>query len=239
MIRAREGSGVLELRRYALRPGARDTLIELFDREFVETQEAVGMRILGTFSDLDDPDSFVWLRGFRDLATRAPALTAFYTGAAWAANSDAANATMVSVDNVLLLRPADGTSRLPLDPARRPPVGAPPRPGLLTATICPLDPERAAAFPGLFAGEIEPTLRQAGAEVRARFVTEHAKNDFPALPVREDVEVFVWLSQFADEDAHGAHAADVDLRSLFTGKLAGDLEIVRLRPTPRSLLPER
>ena len=32
--------GVVELRRYDLRPGARETLIELFEREFVETQEA-------------------------------------------------------------------------------------------------------------------------------------------------------------------------------------------------------
>ena len=42
------------------------------------------MRILGTFRDLDDPDQFVWLRGFADLASRAPALEAFYTGSIWA-----------------------------------------------------------------------------------------------------------------------------------------------------------
>jgi hypothetical protein len=32
-------------------------LIELFDREFVETQEELGMDLLGRFRDLDDPDS--------------------------------------------------------------------------------------------------------------------------------------------------------------------------------------
>ncbi|HEX9414313.1 MAG TPA: NIPSNAP family protein [Ktedonobacterales bacterium] len=61
---------ICELRRYALKPGARATLIELFDREFVETQEAEGMRIFGQFRDLDAPDSFVWLRGFSDMVTR-------------------------------------------------------------------------------------------------------------------------------------------------------------------------
>jgi hypothetical protein len=30
-------SGIVELRRYALRPGERETLIELSDREFVES----------------------------------------------------------------------------------------------------------------------------------------------------------------------------------------------------------
>jgi hypothetical protein len=83
LVRARRAVNVVELRRYTLKPGARETLVELFDREFVESQEALGMRILGTFRDLDDPDQFVWLRGFDDMASRAPALTAYYTGPVW------------------------------------------------------------------------------------------------------------------------------------------------------------
>jgi hypothetical protein len=70
----------VELRRYTLHPGTRDTLIELFDREFIETQEAVGMTPIGQFRDIDDPNQFVWLRGFRDLATRARGLAEFYGG---------------------------------------------------------------------------------------------------------------------------------------------------------------
>ena len=38
---------IVELRQYTLHPGQRDVLIELFDRELVESQEAVGMAILG------------------------------------------------------------------------------------------------------------------------------------------------------------------------------------------------
>jgi hypothetical protein len=37
---------VVELRQYTLRPGQRDVLIALFDREFVESQEAEGMAAL-------------------------------------------------------------------------------------------------------------------------------------------------------------------------------------------------
>ncbi|TIT92200.1 MAG: NIPSNAP family protein, partial [Mesorhizobium sp.] len=33
-------SPVVELRQYTLKPGRRETLIALFDREFIETQEA-------------------------------------------------------------------------------------------------------------------------------------------------------------------------------------------------------
>ena len=36
---------VVELRQYTLHPGQRDVLIDLFDREFVESQEALGMKI--------------------------------------------------------------------------------------------------------------------------------------------------------------------------------------------------
>lgn len=59
---------IIELRQYTLHPGRRDELIELFDREFVETQEDAGIVVLGQFRDLDAPDRFVWLRGFRDMA---------------------------------------------------------------------------------------------------------------------------------------------------------------------------
>src|SRR5262245_51144560 len=87
-----DDSGVIELRDYTLHPGRRDELIALFEREFIESQEALGMRVLGTFRDLDRPDHFVWLRGFRDLAARAPALSEFYGGPVWRAQRQAANA---------------------------------------------------------------------------------------------------------------------------------------------------
>ncbi|PYK42992.1 MAG: hypothetical protein DME46_08650, partial [Verrucomicrobia bacterium] len=64
---------VVELRQYTLHPGKRDVLIDLFDREFVETQEAVGMKVIGQFRELGHPNHFVWLRGFRDMTSRAKA----------------------------------------------------------------------------------------------------------------------------------------------------------------------
>jgi quinol monooxygenase YgiN len=234
------GSGVLELRRYALHPGAREALIELFEREFVETQEAVGIRVLGTFRDADDPDSFVWLRGFADMPARGEALQAFYGGSVWAAHKDAANATMIDSDNVLLLRPLDQASRLDLDASRRPaPNGPSAAAGAASVTICPLEPAETKAFCDLFQRKIEPALRQAGGNVRARFATEHSENNYPALPVREGEEFFVWLSLFPSEGTRDEHAARVDLDALLAGRLVGNPETHRLTPTSRSLLPER
>jgi hypothetical protein len=144
-----------------LHPGARQTLIELFEREFVETQEAVGNRVLGTFCDDDDPHCFVWLRGFVDMQSRLDALRAFYEGPVWARHKDAANATMIDSDNVLLLRPLGRASRLALDSPRRPPRRAfRVSTGAAAVTICPLRPATEAAFRSHFESEIEPALRK-------------------------------------------------------------------------------
>src|SRR5438445_7768972 len=80
---------LVELRQYRTRPDKRDTLIELFEREFVETQEAVGLKIVGTFREPSQPDRFVWLRGFADMDARGKGLNAFYFGPVWQAHRGA------------------------------------------------------------------------------------------------------------------------------------------------------
>ena len=50
---------IVELRQYTLYSGHRNVLIELFNREFVESQEALGMKIIGQFRELDNPNRFV------------------------------------------------------------------------------------------------------------------------------------------------------------------------------------
>jgi hypothetical protein len=191
--------------------------------------------VIGQFRDLDDPDAFVWLRGFEDMTARAAALEAFYGGPVWREHSDAANATMVDSDDVLLLRPAKPA--LALDPRRRPPPGATAaRPGLIAATICTLRRPAAATFPAFFERELEPRLRRAGADVVAAYSTEHSPNNFPALPVREGEEVFVWLSRFADRSSHAEHVARLDLIEALTDHVEQAPATWRLTATSRSLL---
>jgi quinol monooxygenase YgiN len=231
------GHTVVELRRYTLHAGACETLIELFDRELVETQEAAGIRVIGQFRDLDDPDAFVWLRGFKDMPARATALQAFYGGPVWREHRDAANATMIDSDDVLLLRPAKPKSALALDRLRRPPRSARTAPpGMIAATICSLSRAQATTFPKFFERELEPSLRRAGADIVAAYSTEHSPNNFPALPIREGEEVFVWLSRFADESAHAEHAARLDVTETLTGHVEEAPKTWRLAPTSRSLL---
>jgi hypothetical protein len=71
---------VVELRQYTLVPGGREVLISLFERHFIESQEATGMTVIGQFRDMNNPDRFVWLRGFADMTSRARQLEEFYGG---------------------------------------------------------------------------------------------------------------------------------------------------------------
>ncbi|WP_225766530.1 NIPSNAP family protein [Inquilinus sp. Marseille-Q2685] len=224
-------SPIVELRRYTLHPGQRETLITLFDREFIETQEAVGIDVIGQFRDLEAPDQFVWLRGFPDLEARTDSLRAFYGGPVWQAHRGAANATMIDSDDVLLLRPAHPGSGFRLSRDRPAPGGE--AGGIIVATTWHLRPEAEGGFPEVFKTVLAPMLRDAGVPVLASFVSEHGENGFPALPVREDAHVFVWFSRFPDRRAFERHAA---VPEALQPRLARPPEVALLSPTARSRL---
>lgn len=218
-------SPVVELRQYTLHPDQRDVLIDMFEREFVETQEAVGVTVIGQFRDLDAPDRYVWLRGFPDMEARKASLEAFYFGPVWQAHRNAANATLIDSDNVLLLRPLDAASGFTLD--ERAPIGASgPGRGVVVAGVHALNgPDD--RLPERFRHEAAPGLRDAGAASVAVLVTEASPNTFPRLPVREGERVLVWFAAFADPAA--ADAA----RGAF---MEQSIQRLRLEPTARSRL---
>ena len=209
---------IVELRQYTLRPGQRDTLIELFDREFVEPQEAEDIRVIGQFRDRDRPDRFVWTRGFPDMTARARSLGAFYGGPTWKTHRTAANATMIDSDNVLLLRPVRPTSGFALA-------------GLTRDTSRPASTYLVTIY--YFASRPTPALIEqldhALPPGGARFVTEDSANNFPVLPVREGEHVFV---------VFGARA-NVVLAPEIAAQLAKEPETLTLAPTTRSLIGYR
>ncbi len=236
---------IVELRQYTLHPGKRDVLIDLFDREFVETQEAVGMKIIGQFRDLDDPNRFVWLRGFQDMTTRAQSLQAFYGGPIWKANRELANETMVDSDNVLLLRPARSDSAFSFGNSERPPHGATEIPNeILMATICYFASSVDDHFIDFFEHNLKPIFVENGASLLAYLVTESSENTFPALPVREDENVFVWFSRFANAAALNDYFVALDqsrrwrdgVSETLRRQLKKSPEVLKLSPTARSQL---
>lgn len=232
---------IVELRQYTLHPGRRATLIALFEREFLESQEALGMTIVGEFADIDDPDRIVWLRGFRDMVARRAGLEAFYGGPVWKAHRDAANATMIDSDDVLLLRPARPGAGFTVLPQRKPAAdGGAVR--LYVANIALFREPVEGEFLAPFEEFIAPIVRANSGTVVGAFVTERSTNDFPALPVREE-NAFVWIARFdgmheyeAFVGALDASPARAQLTALLENALVQPPLIRRLAPAPRSRL---
>jgi hypothetical protein len=236
---------VIELRQYVMQPARRDELIDLFEREFIEPQEAVGMHVIGQFRDLDAPDRFVWLRGFADMPVRAEALDGFYGGPTWKRHREAANATIVDSDDVLLLRPADAASGFATASKPRAALhDATSRAGLIEAGLCSLDAPADDGFLDRFHRKLAPRLQAAGAELIGVYVTEESANTYPRLPVREGEQVLVWFARFDDVDAHHRYETalldDSQWREAVAQSLLHGLkqppQRLRLSPTARSEL---
>jgi hypothetical protein len=235
-----DGCSVVEVRQYTLHDGARERLIDLFESEFIESQEALGVRVVGPFRDLEDPNRFVWLRGFPDMNERSHMLSAFYDGPVWRLHRDAANATMIDSDNVLLLRPCarrnGGTS------ANGAGMGSFGRDALVVANIHYVDRSAIHDFAQFFEKTMRPALTDTGAEVIAAFETEAARNTFPRLPVREGETVLIWLAAFRDARHFEDHVAALrdspdwrkDAPPEVLRQFSRKPEVLKLAPTPRS-----
>lgn len=236
---ANHAQAVIELRQYTLHPGQRDTLIDLFERHFVESQEAEGMRLLGQFRDLDDADRYVWLRSFSSMTARQAALQRFYGGPVWKAHRDAANATMIDSDNVLLLRPADAGAAFDLGGFVRPAIDGDDdeAAALVVAHIHYLQQPVSPSQLDLVRTQGATRWRAAGARPLAILVSEYAENTFPALPVRRGEHVLVTFTAF-DDAAHYARAIAVaqELERALQPHRSRASETLRLQPTRRSLL---
>jgi NIPSNAP len=230
---------IIELRQYALRPHKRDVLIDLFDREFLETQDAVGMPVLGQFRDLDDPDRFVWLRGFLSMQARHEALSSFYGGRVWQAHREVANATMVDSDNVLLLRPAWAGAGFPTDLGLRSEKSVVKIPtGMVDLTIFYLKQSASAELLAFCRQQMAQVLQEGGAISQGWYTSETSENTFTGLPVRTGEYVLVGIALFEDLRAYEAFSASLAWQQKIAPELGTYLlkavESHRLLPTARS-----
>ena len=91
---------------------------------------------------------------------------------------------------------------------------------------------------------MKPAVIGSGATVVAYFVTEHSENTFPALPVREGENVFVWFARFNDAPAYERYLAALTQSPRWRDEISKELarrfkrapEILKLSTTTRSLL---
>lgn len=229
---------VIELRQYTLHPGKRDVLIDLFDRYFVESQEAVGICVAGQFRDLDDDDRFVWVRGFRDMSSRAVALGAFYGGPVLRKHHEEANATIVDSSNALLLRPPAPSVGFPCGKSSRPRLHAKvTAESRVQVTIYDLGASIDVDFVRFFERHVKPVMERTGGRPVACLQTETAINTFPALPIRAGENFFVWFSTFRDQDRHRDHIQHLAGSQTWSKRVLPEL-LARLRMPPQQLTLE-
>jgi hypothetical protein len=182
------------------------------------------MTIVGQFRDRGREDFFVWVRGFPDMERRREALARFYDGPDWAAHRDAANATMIDSDDVLLLKPARPELAFRLQGGD----AAASDENLVVVGIYSLAEPPTPALVARFEENVRPALEGSGVRLNGLFVTESAPNTFPRLPVREGENVLVWFGVVEKSRLESGGGA---------GRLADASALERVKPNLLELSP--
>ncbi len=234
---------IVELRQYTVLPGKREVLVDLYDRHFIESQESAGIAVIGQFRVIDDPNRFFWLQGFDGMSARLASFKRFYSGVTWKSYRGTVNAVLLDNDNVLLLHPAQTGSGFARPSQPRPPLGTVRRGnGIAVATIYDLRDSTEQNFNDFFERTVRPVVESHGAKIIATLVTDNSPNNFPALPVRTNTNVFLWMACFADQQAYQSYLASLTA-DLKWAQVRGDFalahmfivpEVWQLEPTPRS-----
>jgi NIPSNAP len=74
---------LFEFRRYEIAAGRRDEWIEYMETVIIPFQISMGVVVLGSFLDADDPDVYFWMRRFADEADRERLYKAVYESDRW------------------------------------------------------------------------------------------------------------------------------------------------------------
>lgn len=230
---------VVELRRYDIAPGQRERFVRYFDTYFPEAFEQLDCMVFGQFEDRAALTRFVWLRGYRDINARPIVDSAFYYGPVWREHRVKVNALLPGAsDNVLLLRPLNPDTGIPVLPAVDPVDAAQNARGVMVAQIFAVKKGDEESF----AEKAQATFaRYHDASVQAVgvLVTLDVPNNFPQLPIRTDGPFLVWLGLVKDDAALARFeplATQTEQALAGSGMLRGTPERLVLDPTQRSRL---
>jgi hypothetical protein len=102
---------IIEMRTYKTKPGNRAEFLELFQKKSIPEHARIGMKILGPFLSIEDPDTFFFMRGFPDISLREPMKAQFYDGALWKGELEQVLLPMLERYDVVLVDDAEGRVR--------------------------------------------------------------------------------------------------------------------------------
>jgi len=102
---------IIEMRTYKLKPGKRSEFLEIFRTRSVPAHDEIGMKILGPFLSIEDPDTFFFMRGFPNLESREPMKAKFYEGELWKRELEDVLMPMIEKYEVVLVDDPEGKVR--------------------------------------------------------------------------------------------------------------------------------
>lgn len=102
---------IIEMRTYKLKPGCRPRFLEIFRAKSVPAHDEIGMKILGPFLSVEEPDTFFFMRGFPGLASREPLKAKFYEGELWKRELENVLMPMIEKYEVVLVDDPNGLIR--------------------------------------------------------------------------------------------------------------------------------
>ena len=99
---------IVEVRSYRIKPGRREEFIKLFETRAVPAQRTHGMKIIGPFLDVENPNKFVFLRSFPSLEERERMKEAFYGSELWKNELEAIAMPLLDSYDVILCETSPG-----------------------------------------------------------------------------------------------------------------------------------
>ena len=99
---------IIEMRTYKTKPGLRSRFLEIFRSKSIPAHAEIGMKILGPFLSVEDADTFFFMRGFPDLASRQPMKAQFYEGELWKRELESVLLPMLEKYEVVAVEDPDG-----------------------------------------------------------------------------------------------------------------------------------
>lgn len=96
--------GIVEIRKYKIKPGQRDRFIELFEQNLGHQVEH-GLRVVGQFRSLDEEDTFVWILAFENQEERLRLSRRHYFSSHWLNDRRFDVAELLVSTEVLLVEP--------------------------------------------------------------------------------------------------------------------------------------
>jgi hypothetical protein len=102
---------IIEMRTYKITPSNRSRFLEIFRSKVIPAHQEIGMKLLGPFLSVEDPDTFFFMRGFPDLASREPMKAKFYEGELWKSELENVLLPMLESFEVVAVEDADGLIR--------------------------------------------------------------------------------------------------------------------------------